>query len=62
MRNTHFLYYVRTKFLNGECADIADELPDDRVTETTVVEIKNILHNLQRSRQEIPAVRVCQLT
>ena len=54
MRRNYLLYHIRTELLNREGADITDELSDDRITETTVVEIENILHNLQRNRQDIP--------
>jgi hypothetical protein len=55
MGSNYLLYYIRTELLNREGADITDELSDNRITETTVVEIENILHNLQRNRQNIPS-------
>jgi hypothetical protein len=42
----YLLDNIGAELLNGKCADIANELADDSITESVVVEVEDVLHNL----------------
>ena len=47
---TDLLNDVGAEFLNREGADIASELTNDRITETVVIQVEDVLHNLMHGR------------
>lgn len=47
---TNLLNDIGAEFLDRQRADIACELADDGIAEAVVVQIKDVLHDLQRNR------------
>lgn len=45
--DTDLLDDVRAELLHGKRTDVASELPNDGVTETIIIKIQDVLHNLR---------------
>lgn len=60
--NLHLLDDVRAEFLNRKSADIPHELADDCITETIVVQVKDVLYDLGIIGSATEYLRDVQLT